>query len=247
MSRYVAETIPFEKDGKQYRVLIEQDECPDNPRTMSGDSPMGLFAIPRESRCSQYCDKEWDYVVDHWLLMPTDPADPFHTIPLFHGDPAEGEEPSVKAIAIWRLGKGEHGPGTTHFYIGGVNPFLGHFDSGQVGWVFATAEAWKTWQGRDWVESVENLETLEAIVEGELEEYSNYLQGNCWEYRVEKLLPECEHGHSEEWVDAEEFSDVRSGGFIGSYPDYGGCVANAFEEIGLPCPEQYKEKEAKAA
>lgn len=247
MSSYVAETIEFEKGGAKYRVLIEQDEFPENPRTMSGDTPMGLFAISKESRCSRYCDEKWDYLVDASLLRPLDEHDPLNTIPLFHGDPEDGLEPEVKPIAIWRLGKGEHGPGTAHFYIGGVNPFLGHFDSGQVGWVFATAEAWKTWQGTDWVETRENLKHLEEIVEGELREFTNYIQGNCWSYRIEKLLPECEHGHGEEWVDASEFDTACCGGFIGEYPDYGGCVANAFEEIGLPCPEKYKERVTECA
>lgn len=245
MANEALEKIEFSKGDERYRILIEYDEFPENPRTMSGDSPIGLFAIPNDSRCTHLCDNKWDHKVSRWLLVPYDDEKGEQKIPFFHGDPTEGEEASVTPIAVWSLGKGEHGPGTIQIYIG---RYLNGdtWDSGQVGWVFSTAEAWKERQGTDWVETVENLKRLEEMVRDELKEYGQYCRGQCYRYSFEKYVPECEHGHGEEWVDADGTFDA-CGGFIGEYPTYGGCVEAACWEAGIECPEKFKPREVKAA
>lgn len=235
------ETIEFKKGRKKYRILVKYDETPENPRTISGESPMGCFAIPKESRSNGFCEDEWDYTVDASLLRPLDSG----KIPLFHGDPEDGLEPEVETIGIWPLGKGEHGPGTTQLYLG---RFLNGdtWDSGQIGWVFATAKTWKEWQGTDWVDNAENQKKLLEIVEAELEEYACYVRGSCWRYEFEKWIPACEHGHGGEWTDTDGTFD-GCGGFTGEYPSYGGAIEAACESAGIECPAQFKEKEVKAA
>lgn len=236
------ETIEFKKGGKRYRILLKYDEFPEDPRTMSGDSPMGLFLIPKSSQSSELCDEKWDSVVDRSMVVPL----PSGKIPFFHGDPEDALEPSVEdVIGIWPLGRGDHGPGTTQLYLGS-GPLAcdpGGWDSGQVGWVFATAKVWKTWQLTDWEDTPENQKHLREIVESELEEFACYVRGCCYRYEFERFVPQCDHGHGDEWTDADGTFD-GCGGYIGEYPTFGGAVEDACEAAGIACPAKYKERKA---
>lgn len=254
MSDMTVETIEFEQDGIKKRVVIQYDQDGPNPRA-DWDAPMGIFAIPEDSRDSHYAHKRKaksrtgigvdheDDLVDRWWLIPNKDD----KVPYFDGDPCpcedkedctcgrngQGEEPGVKALDYFRLGKAEHGPGTVHLYIGGVDAQAGRFDSGQIGWVYSTAERWKYWQGSDWVDTVENRAKLREIIEAELKEYSAFCRGEVYGYTVEKWLPPCEHGHGGEWVDDEPIQSCW--GFVGD-KDY--AIEAAFEAVGVPNPRK---------
>lgn len=240
MSDTALETIEFEKGGNKYRILVKYDRFTQNPRTMSGYSPIGLFAIPKGSKCADMCDEKWDYVVDEWLLTPNKDGQ----VPFFHGDAEWGEEASVAPIFLGPLGKAEHGPGSRLLYVG--RTLNGDtWDSGQIGWVFSTAEAWEAWGHGKWIDTLENVEKLERMISAELKEYAQFLRGECYRYEFEKLVSGCEHGHEDEWVDADAtFYGVC--GFVGEYPTYGGCIRDACDQAGIPVPDKFKEREKRA-
>ena len=52
------------------------------------------------------------------------------------------------------------------------------FDGGQLGHIYMTKEK-ALQEGIPW-----DYETITKILEGEVKEYNNYLQGNCWSYEI---------------------------------------------------------------
>lgn len=227
---HVVETIEFERDGVRRRLLIEYDEHCSNPRG-DLDEPLGTTV---SSKGTDYVD----HTVDHWRLMPEKDG----KIPYFHGYEngereffGDHEEP----IRVMALHKSEHGPGTVHLYPSETIGRTG-WDSGQIGWVYVTHDQWKHWQGEDWVDTPENQETLERIVRAELEEYAAWCRGSCYAFRVERFLPACEHGHSAEWIDDDDYETC--GGFIGEYPEYGGAMEEGCSACDIQNP--YTRKEA---
>jgi hypothetical protein len=52
------------------------------------------------------------------------------------------------------------------------------WDSGQLGHIYMTKEK-ALQEGIPW-----DYETITKILEGEVKEYNNYLQGNCWSYEI---------------------------------------------------------------
>jgi hypothetical protein len=77
------------------------------------------------------------------------------------------------------------------------------------GWIFTTPET---------VESTgAPLESLERQLRAEVEEYSQWANGECYGYVVERLVSSCSCGECKEWEDVDYASCF---GFIGSiYPE----------------------------
>jgi len=201
------------KDGVKRRIVIEQDESPEDPL----ENIDWCEIVTAKGSRSRFGHKQ---VSGDWLESRDG------EIPYLHGDPDEPEFFEKRnPICVLPVGKYEHS---------GILLFIGTrgpdhpWDSGQIGWIWMDAKGYKEWQGVDWVETKENLEHVEAALTGIIEEYSHYISGDVWCTRIERWIPACEHGHGGEWERDDDFTTC--GGYIGEW-DEGGLLEDAKAEV----------------
>jgi len=104
-----------------------------------------------------------------------------------------------------------------------TGPFSCPWDSGQVGWIYATKEMIREEYGITRI-SKQLLKKVEVLLESEVKEYDQYLTGDVWGYDV-KLLKrhaDAEPGSFDE-NDADVLEEESCWGFFGS--DY--CLEEA--------------------
>lgn len=86
-----------------------------------------------------------------------------------------------------------------------TKPFSCPWDSGQVGFIFATEETLIKEYGRV---DEEIIKKAKSVLETEVETYDQYLRGDIYGYRISKISV-CNHGH-------EHIEEVEScGGYYG--------------------------------
>lgn len=73
-----------------------------------------------------------------------------------------------------------------------TSPFGCQWDSGQVGWIFIEEKNWKVMMGEDMDRSEDRLE---RIIDGDIETYDKYLQGEVYRYEIYQV-EECNLGHT---------------------------------------------------
>jgi hypothetical protein len=78
-----------------------------------------------------------------------------------------------------------------------------------VGWIFTTTETVE-YTGAP-------VESLEAQLLAEVEEYNTWASGYCYGYVIERLVPSCSCGECKNW---EEVEDGSCWGFIGKILDF---------------------------
>jgi len=85
------------------------------------------------------------------------------------------------------------------------------FDSGRVGWMYATRERYAEAYGEEWADFPEQRERLEKAYKVELENWDSYMNGWVYGYVIEKLdasngewdEEESCHGHYGEFTEEE--------------------------------------------
>ena len=146
-------------------------------------------------------------------------------------------------LLLIRLAICFHSHGGTNYWVGQPDDM---WDSGQCGWIYCTRETFvKEWGTGPDAEGVTPDQRAINYMTAEVEEFSNWAQGNVWGFTVEKFIPACDHGHSEEWVADDSFESCW--GFFGEYPTYGGAVEEACSECEIPVPDEFKERKAVTA
>jgi hypothetical protein len=86
------------------------------------------------------------------------------------------------ALVVHRVYGYDHGGlslSVSHSY-----PFDDPWDAGVLGVAYVTAQNWKDCQGTEWTGSTEQLATCTDMIKGDVESYSQYLNGEVYGYRV---------------------------------------------------------------
>jgi len=63
-------------------------------------------------------------------------------------------------------------------------PFNDRWDSGVAGVAYVTAKNWADTQGTEWTGTVEQVTQAGALIKSDVEAYSQYLNGECYGYRI---------------------------------------------------------------
>lgn len=140
---------------EKYKIEVRQDTWCDSPRTWSN---LGVIFVPNGCRyCKNESDLDWDSV-------------------------CEGNRKRDRK-ALEKLGYIAF-PLTVYDHSG-VSIYLGSpcdaWDSGQIGWYLVSKETVRKDYGCKRI-SPKLMANIEKIVEGEIETYSDWANGNCWEY-----------------------------------------------------------------
>jgi hypothetical protein len=151
------------------------------------------------------------------------------------------EQPSMEP-EDWREAFGEDEP--THVLLPlylmdhsglsmSVGPFLCPWDSGQVGWIYATpADAERI--GIPW-----DVEKVTEYLTGEVQTYATYLEGGCWGFLVEKG-EECSLGHMH-WETVDScwgfYGDLEESGALDHMAEEDRPLAREqWEKVGVETP-----------
>lgn len=108
-----------------------------------------------------------------------------------------------------------------------TEPFSCPWDSGQVGFIYATPKKLKAEYGKDW-KSEETMETIRNVLKAEVAEYDTFLRGDFW------VMEKLENGEVVECLVGFAGSDPFENGMSenveeSDYP----ALAQAAEEAGL--------------
>lgn len=146
-------------DGKFYRAKIEYDDDPQNPR------------------------EEWDHAC---------------TMVCFHrrynlGDKHDFADP--ESFDEWREEHEDEIAAILPLYLydhSGITMSTGRFscpwDSGQVGYIYLTKEAFKECQLKKWTGCKKHVEIAERILKSEVEEYDQYISGQVYLFDIFELV-----------------------------------------------------------
>ena len=218
MSYSPHEEIHVCEDGETRKIIIECDEHGGRESPLENDdwcemvTPTGMRA--------HYGHKQVD---GDWLQPDKDGK-----VPYIHGG-WEGYFEDQKPILVLPVGKYEHSGILLYIGKAGSCPW----DSGQIGWIWIDAAGFKKVTLKDWEETPENLKRAEELLTSVVDAYSHWVSNDIWGYRIEKLIPECEHGHPEEWItdDDDEYSGCW--GYLGDW-DKCGVLEDARQRLGVP-------------
>ncbi|MBV6342342.1 hypothetical protein [Candidatus Magnetobacterium casense] len=103
-----------------------------------------------------------------------------------------------------------------------TQPFSCPWDSGQVGWIYATKEDVRQNYGVKKI-SAKWLEHVKAVLEAEVKTYDQYLNGEVYGYKVSKIR-KCEACGHEEEIDEDScwgfYGEMKESGILENLPDF---------------------------
>lgn len=190
---------------EDYEIIVVQDPNPQDPRKFS--EPLGKMV------CWHYRYRLGD---DHDYRMPQEFKDAIQ--PLLR-------RRQIVMLPLYLLDHSGLALST--------QPFNDPWDSGQVGWIYASHdEIRKAFGVQRVTKHIRNLAVSRLVAE--VEEYNSYLQGDCYGYEINKL----ERCTSFQLVSREQVSSCY--GFFGDCRENGILEAIAFD---LPEPLQGEARE----
>ena len=197
--------VIFENENDQYRLRIEQDEYPDNPREWDNLSTMVCWhrRYGLGDKHNYKTPEDFYFSLAEELVGDTDKVNEMSS------EEIEALVLTSKELVIMPLYLLDHSGltiSTSCIMFSAVDS--AGWDWGQVGWAYITMDKMREEFGD--ISDEELREQAEEIIEDEVEIYNDYLNGNVYSFILERKA-ECDKcGHVEyEVVDA-------CGGFYGS-------------------------------
>lgn len=178
MSEYkidITEKIEGAKEAGVLVELIQDNDCRDSP--LDEDSSATFWRFERDRVSDPNAGSEFEF-------GPADFAgwDEFRAA-------MEAALPGIVILPVYRYSHS----GTTYR----TTPFSCPWDSGQVGWVYATPELQKEWFGTN----PYTVEQIEDNLRGAIEEYDKWQSGDVWGFVISRATTEDEDGDE---VEGEE-------------------------------------------
>jgi hypothetical protein len=180
----------MEEIYKGYKIVVEQDEFADDPRNWVNVGTMVMFH-KKYNLPNEYKGGVWR-------------SDDFNS-----WEEVEKEiKRQAKGIIILPVYMYDHGG--ISLKVGSFQGLLpqchAEFDSGQVGFIYATAEDIRN-RLRVKRITTEKLKKVADCLEGEVQTYSEYLSGDVWTSYVYESK-KCEHCGHEEWEEIDGNGDI---------------------------------------
>lgn len=159
------ESIETIEMGNGYTVKIYQDVNGDNPNPLE-DWDHGIHLILTDGRWTAYNNS--DVITEHAL------SDDY-----FEGwkEIAETVDDAEGAIFVLPVFGGSHGPQVAYSAYGADY-------EGAIGIAYVTVKDWQMTQGDIWKDTAENRAQCQRLIDGVLEEYVSWCNGECYGYVV---------------------------------------------------------------
>jgi hypothetical protein len=192
--------------NEKYRLIVRHDEDVESPREWGNVGKMVCWH--GRMNLGDKRDNPKDDVNDWALRLANQLDDAFEYGEYSKEELEKAWEIINKHCVILPLYVYEHG---------GITMSTGKFscpwDSGQVGWIYCTLEKGrKEWpKDEDPLYETAIIEKITKHLQSEVEIYDHYIQGNCWQFQLQK------HGSDE----GEFIEEDSCGGFIGDVKECG--------------------------